>query len=402
MHPKALMHVLALILGLFFCLSVMLDAFQTVILPRRPTGRFRITRAFFLVTWRPWVAVAGLFRNPRVRDQLHSIFGPLSLLLLLVVWATVLVGGFGLLFFALGSRFHDALELQLAVTPHLLTDLYVSGTSLFTLGPGDVTPLSQATRALIVFESGVGLGFVALVIGYVPVIYQAFSNREVLVAMLDGRAGSPPSAGELIRRHAYPGGDQAIAQLLIEWERWGAEVLESHISYPILCYYRSQHDNQNWLAALVCMLDTCALLITVLEGEPVRQAQLTFAMCRHVLIDIGHIFQISHNLIIERDRDRLPDTTYRHLCDSLEGMHLKLCDNQDSRIRLKQIRELYEPSAELIAHYMRIQLPAFIADSSKRDAWRTIAALSNAPTHPIPVPATATLEETLHDKDHVL
>ncbi len=402
MHLKAFVHLLALVLGLFFCLSVMLDAFQTVILPRRPTGRFRITRAFFLITWRPWVAMAGLFRNPRVRDQLYSIFGPLSLLLLLIVWATLLVGGFGLLFFALGSMFHDALEPQFAITPHLLTDFYVSGTSLFTLGPGDVTPLSQATRALIVFESGVGLAFVALVIGYVPVIYQAFSNREVLIAMLDGRAGSPPSAGELIRRHAYPGGDQAIAELLIEWERWGAEVLESHVSYPILCYYRSQHDNQNWLAALVCILDTCALLITVLEGEPVRQAQLTFAMCRHVLIDIGHIFQISHNLSIERDEDRLPDSTYRQLCGSLQGLHLKLCDGQDSRIRLKQIRELYEPSAELIAHYMRIQLPRFISDPNKRDPWKTIAALSNAPTLPAAAPASATFVETLHDNDHVI
>ncbi len=394
------MHVLALLLGLFFVLSVMVDAFQTVILPRRPKGRFRITRAFFVMTWRPWAAIAGFFSNPRARDQLYSVFGPLSLLLLLIVWAALLVGGFGLLFFALGSNFHDALEPRLAVSTHLLTDLYVSGTSLFTLGPGDVTPLSQTARALIVVESGVGLGFVALVIGYVPVIYQAFSNREVLVAMLDSRAGSPPTAGELIRRHAYPGGDEAIALLLVEWERWGAEVLESHISYPILCYYRSQHDNQNWLTALVCILDTCALLITVLEGEPVRQAQLTFAMGRHVLTDIGHVFQISHNLVIERDEDRLPDTTYRQLCNSLDGLDLKLCDGQDSRIRLKQIRELYEPSAEIISNHMRIQLPAFLPDPNKRDPWKTIAALSNPPG--LPVKTSASLADTLHDKDHIL
>ena len=137
------MHLLALIFGLFFCLSVMLDAFETVILPRRPSGRWRITRLFFLATWRPWAAFAGLFRNPRTRDQVYSIFGPLALLLLLVVWAALLVGGFGFLFFALGSQFRDALQPRFAVMPHLLTDFYVSGTSLFTLGPGDVTPLGQ-------------------------------------------------------------------------------------------------------------------------------------------------------------------------------------------------------------------------------------------------------------------
>ena len=260
---------------------------------------------------------------------------------------------------------------------------------------------AKSTRALIVAESGVGLGFVALVIGYVPVIYQAFSHREVAVAMLDGRAGSPPTSGELLRRHAYPGGDRAIADLLIEWEQWAAEVLESHISYPILCYYRSQHDNQNWLAALVCILDVCALLITVLEGEPVRQAQLTFAMGRHVLIDIGHVFKINHNLVVERSQDRLPDDIFRKLCDSLTGMHLKLCSGNDARQRLKQIRELYEPSAELIAGYMHLSLPRFLPGAVKHDAWKTIAALSNAPTLPTNE-ATASLVETLHDKDHVL
>ena len=395
---RTLVHSFALLLGLFFVLSVMVDAFQTVILPRRPSGRLRITRAFFLVTWRPWVAFAQLFHDRRVRDQFYSIFGPLALLLLLVVWAMLLTGGFGFLFFALGSRFKDALEPQFAITPHLLTDFYVSGTSLFTLGPGDVTPLSQLSRALIVLESGVGLAFVALVIGYIPVIYQAFSHREVQVAMLDGRAGSPPSAGELLRRHSYPGGDETMTSLLVEWEKWAAEVLESHISYPILCYYRSQHDNQNWLAALVCILDTCALLITVLEGEPVRQAQLTFAMGRHVLIDIGHVFKINHNLASACADDRLPDDTFRQLCGSLEGMHLKLCSGQDARRRLKQIRELYEPSAELIAGYMRLSLPAFLPDTSKRDSWKAIADLSNAPT----LPTIAPFLDTAHDKDHAL
>ncbi len=395
------MHFLALILGLFFCLSVMLDAFQTVILPRRPSGRLRITRMFFLVTWRPWTAFAGMFSNPRVRDQLYSIFGPLALLLLLVVWATVLVAGFGFLFFALGSRFHDVLEPRFAITPHLLTDFYVSGTSLFTLGPGDVTPLSQTSRALIVFESGVGLAFVALVIGYIPVIYQAFSHREVAVAMLDGRAGSPPSAGELLRRHAHSSGDSAMSDLLIRWEQWAAEVLESHISYPILCYYRSQHDNQNWLAALVCILDTCALLITVLEGEPVRQAQLTFAMGRHVLIDIGHVFKINHNLPSFHGEDRLPDETFRQLCESLEGVHLKLCSGHEARERLRQIRSLYEPSAEMISAYMHFTLPRFMPEQSKKSTWETIAALSQETTVASKSRA-ASLAETLHDKNHIL
>jgi len=98
------MHFAAFIVGLVFCLSVALDAFQTIILPRRPAGRLRITRMFFIVTWRPWATLAPLIGNKRIREQAYSIYGPLSLLLLLGLWAVLLVTGFGLIFFAMDRR----------------------------------------------------------------------------------------------------------------------------------------------------------------------------------------------------------------------------------------------------------------------------------------------------------
>jgi hypothetical protein len=243
------MRVAALIAGLLCCLSVTVDAFQTIILPRRPVGRVRITRIFYILTWGPWSALARHAHNPKVRDQFYSIFGPASLLLLLMVWAFLLVTGFGLLFFSMNTPFGDVMG-DAGALGRLRTDLYVSGTTLFTLGLGDVVPHTLAARALIIIESATGLGLVALVIGYVPVLYNSFSHREVSVALLDGRAGSPPTSTELLRRHAFPGGQEALVVLLAEWERWSAEVLESHVSYPILCFYRSQHDNQSWLSAL--------------------------------------------------------------------------------------------------------------------------------------------------------
>jgi hypothetical protein len=239
------MHEVALLLGMLCCLSVALDAFQTIILPRRPAGRFRITRIFYIATWAPWVVVAERVKNPKVRDQVYSIYGPLSLLLLLLVWATLLVLGFALIYFGLGSPFADPLNRHAFLLANFCTDLYVSGSALLELGLSDALPANRLARALVVMESGTGLGLVALVIGYVPVLYQAFSRREVSVAMLDGRAGSPPTATELLRRHAHEGGELELIALLAEWERWSAEILESHISYPLLCYYRSQHDNQS-------------------------------------------------------------------------------------------------------------------------------------------------------------
>ncbi|HKO20570.1 MAG TPA: potassium channel family protein, partial [Acidobacteriaceae bacterium] len=226
------MRTVALILGLIFCGSTLIDAFQTIILPRRPVGRFRVTKLFYVATWRPWGALARRFSNSKAREQLYSIYGPASLLLLLALWAFLLVVGYACLFFALGTPFTDPL-LGHSHLAHFRTDFYVSGTTLFTLGLGDVVPHALAPRALIVAESANGLGLIALVIGYVPVLYGAFSHREVSVALLDARAGSPPTAAELIRRHAFDGGQETLAELLAEWESWCAEILESHISYPI-------------------------------------------------------------------------------------------------------------------------------------------------------------------------
>jgi hypothetical protein len=379
------MRTAALLAGLLLCLSVFVDAFQTIILPRRPVGRLRITRFFYILTWAPWAALARHTRNPKLREQFYSVYGPGSLLLLLAVWAACLVFGFALLFFALGSPFVDTM-----VAPnhlgHLRTDLYVSGTTLFTLGLGDVVPRTLAARALVIAECGTGLGLVALVIGYVPVLYGAFSHREISVALLDGRAGSPPTAAELLRRHAFPGGDEALVTLLIEWERWAAEILESHISYPILCYYRSQHDNQSWLSALTAVLDSCALLISIVPGQASRQAQLTFAIARHALVDLGHVFHLEKRETYLREHraagssahagssttDRLPKDHFQTLCDTMAEAGMHLCTDPEAPARLTALRALYEPAAQALAAYLGMPLPDWVPAPRAKDQWKLV------------------------------
>jgi Ion channel len=372
------LHLVALIAGIVCCAGVALDAFQTIVLPRRPTGRIRITRFFFIASWNPWAAWAERTKNKGVREQIYSIYGPLSLLLLLLLWAVLLIFGFSFFFYALGSPFTDTMGVQTAAgLTRYRTDLYVSGTTLFTLGLGDVIPHSLPARALIITESGVGLGFVALVIGYLPVLYQAFSRREVSIALLDARAGSPPTAGELLRRHSFEGGEEALIDLLAEWERWSAEILESHISYPILCYYRSQHDNQSWLSALVAILDTCSLLISVVEGPPSRQAQLTFVMARHALIDLGHVFHLEKPTAILRQGcpERLPKGEFDRLCSALGEFHLRLCGDTASANRLSTIRALYEPEAIALSTYLRMPLPLWTSEPREKDQWRLLTKL---------------------------
>src|SRR6201999_2450981 len=196
------MHILLLVLGLVLFGAVLLDSFQTIILPRRPVARFRLTSLFYLATWVPWTYIANLLHDRKRREQIYSYYGPLSLLVLFVVWAITLVTAFAFMYFGLHAPLSDPLHPTTALG-HLRTSFYVSGSTLFTLGLGDVVPTNYATRFLIVTEAGTGLGFIALVIGYLPVLYSAFSMRETEVALLDARAGSPPTAGELLLRHHF-------------------------------------------------------------------------------------------------------------------------------------------------------------------------------------------------------
>lgn len=380
------MHILLLLFGLAVLVAVLQDSFQTIILPRRPVVRFRLTRLFFLATWIPWTRIVHLYRDQRRREQLYSFYGPLSLLMLFVFWAISLVAAFAFIYFGLHVPFadpwHPATELA-----DLRSCFYVSGSTLFTLGLGDVIPATHLARFLIVIEAGTGLGFVALVIGYVPVLYTAFSTREMEVALLDARAGSPPTASELLVRHHFEGGEKVLTDLLAEWERWSATMLETHISYPILCYYRSQHDNQSWLSALTAVLDTCALLITAVQGPVQRQAQLTFAVGRHVLVDIGHVF---HREKAELGLRKIPftrlnDDEFSHLSSLLREGGIALCSDPEVRARLDALRMLYEPHACAMAQYLRLELPHWTppaANPAKPDIWTSVARL-RSPTSSI-------------------
>ena len=366
------MHVLAGISGVVSILLVLLDAFETVIMPRRAMARFRLTRVFYLSTWKPWCWAAGFMRRPRSRETWLSFFGPLSLLLLIALWAFLLVLGFGLCYYGAGSPLADPLSPRHA---NLRSDIYVSGTTLFTLGLGDVVPQSRLVREMIVIEAGLGLGFVAVVIGYFPVLYGAFSRREVNISLLDARAGSPPSAAELMRRHAFEGGAVALTVLLEEWERWSAELLESHISYPLLCFFRSQHTNQSWLSALCAILDTCALMVASAQDLPGRQAQLTFAMARHAVVDLSQVFSLKP---VAPKEDRLPPGAYKQLHDLLCQAGTRVAQDPGSFARLSEMRALYEPYAECLRRHLSMDLPPFVPAGPRRDNWQTVSRVGAA------------------------
>jgi hypothetical protein len=364
--------------GIVLLLIILWDGFETIVLPRRVRSRLRLTSMFYRGTWAIWAAIARRLHSDDRRDNFLSYYGPLSLLLLLVVWAFSLVVGFAMV--------HWGFDLML-IGPEgrvgLDGALYMSGSTLFTLGIGDVASRTIIGRLLTVAEAGTGLAFLALVIGYLPVIYQAFSRREINITLLDARAGSPATAGELLRRHgvetplhqpanvaeasAGPA-VEPIVTFLREWERWSSELLESHLSYPVLAYYRSQHDSQSWLSSLTVVLDACALLLVGVDGVPARPARLAFAMARHAVVDLSQILGTPPRPPVD---NRLPPADLAQLRQLLGESGLALRAGPAADAKLDELRAKYEPYVNALAEHLLMPLPPWVPRPHTPDNWQT-------------------------------
>jgi len=352
-------------IGAALILIVLGDAFETIVLPRRVTRQFSLARLFYQYTWLVWSGTARSIFTGKRQETFLSWYGPLSLLLLLILWATCLIIGFALVHWASGSIIKSQYG-----TVNFGTYLYLSGTTFFTLGMGDVVPRTTFGKGLVAFEAGMGFGFLALVIGYLPVLNQSFSRREVNISLLDARAGSPPTAGEMLRRHCHDRGMEDLQQLFHEWERWSADLLESHLSYPVLAYFRSHHDNQSWLGALTAILDASALAIVTLEGPCERQAQLTFAITRHTIVDLAQVFNCPPR---KQKHDRLSPDELARMHTILTEAGLKLREGNIVDQKLSELRRMYEPYVYSLSNYLHIAIPSWVPKAGRIDNWQTSA-----------------------------
>jgi len=355
------MHVFAIIAGIIILLSVLLDAFETVVLPRRVRRMFRISTWFYRNTWVPWARLASHIPSQTRRESFFGYFGPLSLIVLLSLWACSLIFGFALLQYG-GGHLSTGNE---PITFGLL--LYQSGETFFTLGYGDIVPASGFSRALSVGEAFMGFAFLGVVIGYLPTIYSAFSRREIEISLLDARAGSPPSAAELLTRAASSPDQRTLDQLFRDWERWAAEVLESHLSYPVLSFYRSQHSNQSWLGALTVVLDAASLVMAGIDGVNTEQARWTFKMARHAVVDLAQVVRARYD---SNAPDRLTAEDLALIRTQLAGKGLRLRIDPEAESKLAQLRMQYEPYAIAMARNLYITLPPWIRRDQIKDNWQ--------------------------------
>ena len=344
------------IFGLLLLAVVISDAVQTVVVARCAESPPRVTRFFYRLTWTPFAAVARRIKSGVRRENYLSLYGPLSLLMLLSCWALGLIIGFAILQWSIGLQFNVSVS-------SFANDVYFSASSFFTLGLGE--PLNLASKYLMVLEAGIGFSFLGLVISYLPVLYQAVSDRELRISLLDARAGSPPSAVEfLLRRGSDP---DRLEQRLADWEEWALELLQSHLSYPMLAYYRSQHPNQSWLGTLTVVVDISALVILGSDSHLKRQAEFTFAAGRHALVHVTSIFGIGP---CGPNVDRLSSEEFSQLCDAISASDAPLRSEWISRSELEKLKAMYEPYANALSAYFLMAIPHWIGSVRTSENWR--------------------------------
>ncbi len=298
-------------LGIVVVGAVLWDVFESIVVPRPTPGRYRIGRNLIRGTWRVWRAAAFRSRTPEHRERLLGTYAPIVVLLILACWVALLVLGYGLILFSVRG--------QLVPSPASIAEAsYVAGVSLLTIGFGDIVPTGTLARAAVLFAAASGLGVVALVITFLFSLYGAFQRREVLVVTLDARAGAPPSGVNLLETYARTEMVDELPALFADWEVWSAEVLDSHVAYPILGYFRSTHDNESWLSSLGAVMDAATLVLTTIEGLPRGRAEMLVGIGQHLVEDVANYFGFPdvHAPGVERfefdqARDRLAAAGYR-------------------------------------------------------------------------------------------
>ena len=345
-----LLKVVAAVVGTLIVVVTLRSATKTFIVPRGRTEIVtNVALELTMVLFRPFMADRARFAS---RSTALALFAPIALLVMYALWLTLMSAGFSLIYWSDG------------VTP-LLSAMALSGSSLFTLGYD--APAGGLTMLGTIVEAGIGLFLIALLIGYLPTIYSAFSRREVEIALLDARAGSPPTAAELLRRYCQCPPHDGLDRIFHAWERWSAEVLESHLSYPVLSFFRSQHNNQSWLAALTTILDATALVMVGVEGIASEQAKMTFAVARHAVVDLSQVVLTRYDPLVA---DRLPPEELVRLRQALSDKGLKLRAGHAAEEKLAALRALYEPYVNALARSLLIVLPPWLHAERKLDNWQ--------------------------------
>jgi hypothetical protein len=265
--------------GLVLLAIVLWDIFQSIVVPRPTPGRLRLARYLIPPTWRLWRAIG--FRRGVANDWFLGLYAPATAIVLFAVWLALIVIADGLMLYGLRA--------EITPTPASFLDaLYFAGTSVLTLGYGEIVAAGGLSRVIVLVAAATGLGVVALVITFIFSLFASYQRREVMVVTLSARAKAPPSAATLLETYARHDMTGDLPGLFRDWEQWAAEVLDSHVAYPLLGYFRSSHDNISWVSSLGAVLDAAALVGTTITGVPRGQAEMMLRVGAHLVEDISN------------------------------------------------------------------------------------------------------------------
>ena len=340
------------VLGIAVVAYALNDIFQGVVVPRPTPAQYRLSRLVVLNGWRLWRALGLRSRTTDGRERMLGTFAPLTLVVLLILWLSVVVLGFGLIFYGLRNELHPLVH-------DFPTALYFAGTSVLTIGFGDIVATSGLGRFLALVAGGFGLGTIALAISFLFSLYSSFQRREVLVVTLDARAGAPPSGVSLLETTAKYGLDEDLPRLFGEWEKWAAEVLDSHLAYPLLAYFRSSHDNESWVSALGAVLDAATLTLTTLVDGPRGPAKMMLAMGTHLVEDLARFFRMpgDHDAGVERYE-------FEQARERLSASGWRLLSPEESWLAFSRLRMQYASQLNNMAKFWAAPPTQWIGDRS--------------------------------------
>jgi len=341
------------VLGLLVVGSVLLDIFYAVVVPRRAPRTTRLSSYVTRWLWRAWVWAGTRLQESGRREGFLGSYGSATVMVLLVGWLAILMVGFGLML--------DSLKAQLRPEPESLTSsIYFAGEAMLTIGFGDVVAVEQPARLITLAAGATGLGVFAVVLTFLFSIYGSFQRREVAVVVLEAGAGAPPSGVTLLETYALAGIMADLPRLFEDWQAWAAEVLDSHLAYPILAYFRSSHDNDSWISALGAVMDAATLVLTTLDGGPKGWAKLTQTVGGHCLEDMAQYFRLPD----PRDDPFVDRSEFDEACRRLAAAGLALRPTDEAWARFSHLRSTYAGRVNALAAYFASPPAQWIGDRS--------------------------------------
>jgi hypothetical protein len=270
-------------IGAVLLVGAWYDVFQSVVVPRPAAGRLRISVTLVRRAWRAWRFAAMRPRKLRTREATLALFGPMFVVVLLVLWGSALILGFALVLHGLRTQLHPQPDT-------FGTTLYFSAGRMLAFSAQGIEPTGMATRVLTTFEAASGFGLFALVISLLFSLFSSFQRREAAVVALDALAGAPPSGVQLLESCARDNVPDELVATFDTWRTWTVDVLESHLAYPVLFYFRSSHDNEAWPNSFGAVMDAATLVLSTIEGGPVGHARLLHKVGAHFVQDVREYY----------------------------------------------------------------------------------------------------------------